>query len=374
MNSLVNEMQALLAPGVDFVLATVVSRNGSAPRTAGAQMIVHADGSIVDTIGGGLLEANVLQMAKKVFADRRCRLERFEFSGQDAAAMDMICGGQQEVLVEYVAADNPYMLALCAETAQCIRTRCKAWWVTALPSEAADFYPGFRHCLVQAEQVWVDSAAHVEARAQRVQEGLTNASLEDGAAVLLDGEWLDLSGVRSPQVVRTAVGRYLVDPVVVNGTVYIFGAGHVSQKLALVTNMIGFQTVVIDDRPEWANVERFPMADEVVVPAAMAGVFETLPINDQSYLIIVTRGHLQDKVVLEQALRTPAAYIGMIGSRRKRELIYAELESQGVPRSRLEQVHSPIGIPIEADSPEEIAVSIAAELIQVRARRAAGKA
>jgi xanthine dehydrogenase accessory factor len=131
--------------------------------------------------------------------------------------------------------------------------------------------------------------------------------------------------------------------------------------------MVDFRTVVIDDRAEYANAERFARADRINVVPSFHQAFDGLDIDRDSFLVILTRGHLHDKTVLEQALKTDAGYIGMIGSRRKRDLIYRELLDKGFTSEDLGRVHAPIGLAIDAETPEEIAVSIVAELIQVRA-------
>jgi xanthine dehydrogenase accessory factor len=158
----------------------------------------------------------------------------------------------------------------------------------------------------------------------------------------------------------------LLEPVRSDPTVFVFGGGHISICLASLVPTVGFRLVVIDDRPSFANKDRFPQADEVVVDR-FEGLLEKLRINKDDYLVIVTRGHIHDLVVLEQALQTDANYIGMIGSQRKTSLVYKELSKRGVPRNRLRRVYAPIGLEIGAETPEEIAVSILAELIQVRA-------
>jgi xanthine dehydrogenase accessory factor len=153
-------------------------------------------------------------------------------------------------------------------------------------------------------------------------------------------------------------------------TLYCFGGGHVAVPTAHLAALVGFRLVVIDDRPDYANKERFPEADKVLVIKDFSRAFDGLEIDRDSYIVIVTRGHQYDRAVLEQALKTNAGYIGMISSRRKREAIYEYLMAHGVSKGQLEQVHSPIGIDIGGETPEEIAVSIAAELIKVRSRSA----
>ena len=136
------------------------------------------------------------------------------------------------------------------------------------------------------------------------------------------------------------------------GTLYLVGAGHVAACTAEAAARVGFRVVVLDDRAEFASRQRFPLADEVRVLASFADCLPVGEIDSDSYLVIVTRGHLHDLEVLEQALRTPAGYIGMIGSRKKRNSIYTRLLDRGVTEAQLEQVRCPIGMAIEADTPE----------------------
>jgi xanthine dehydrogenase accessory factor len=176
-----------------------------------------------------------------------------------------------------------------------------------------------------------------------------------------------LAQSREPQVVTQGASRFLVEPLCHEGVVFIFGAGHISQQLALLTRLVGFRTVVLDDRTEFANRERFASADDVVVLPTFDRAMAGLPITENSYLVLVTRGHAHDKTLLGEALTTRAGYIGMIGSRRKRDAVYQELQREGFTEKAFERVYSPIGLSIAAETPEEIAVSITAELIAVRA-------
>jgi xanthine dehydrogenase accessory factor len=182
---------------------------------------------------------------------------------------------------------------------------------------------------------------------------------------------LTFEATKAKQPLAVTVGdkRYFVEPTVLPGTVFLFGAGHVSRPVAKLASLVDFRTVVVDDRQEFANSERFPSAEQIKVTASFHQSFEGLEIDRDSYVVILTRGHLHDKTVLEQALRSDAGYIGMIGSRRKRDLIFQELLTKGLCQADLERVHAPIGLAIGAETPEEIAVSIVAELIQVRAHR-----
>ena len=156
-----------------------------------------------------------------------------------------------------------------------------------------------------------------------------------------------------------------VEPILPQPVCYLFGGGHVSLAVARLAGAAGFGVVVVDDRPRFANRERFPEAAAVYADE-WEKVFPQLAVNESAYLVIVTRGHKDDMRVLRWAVATPARYVGLIGSKRKVIEIYKILESEGVPRETLERVHAPIGVEIGALTPEEIGVSIVAELIAVR--------
>lgn len=157
----------------------------------------------------------------------------------------------------------------------------------------------------------------------------------------------------------------LIEAILPVPAIFIFGAGHISLPLYEIAKITGFRVVIVDDRDTFANRERFPEADEVIVEN-FESVFDKLKINDSSYLVIVTRGHLYDEKVLEFSIKTKAKYVGMIGSKRKIKTIFANLKSRGVTQEELQKVNTPIGIPINAETPEEIAVSIMAEIIKIK--------
>ena len=155
-----------------------------------------------------------------------------------------------------------------------------------------------------------------------------------------------------------------VEPILPTPTVYLFGGGHVSTAVARVAHQAGFGIGIVDDRSSFANAERFPMASEICTSYEEA--FEKVQPNASSYVVIVTRGHKDDMRVLAWAVRTPARYIGMIGSKRKVISVYKALEKEGFSAELFDRVHAPVGLEIGALTPEEIAVSIVAELIAVR--------
>ena len=161
----------------------------------------------------------------------------------------------------------------------------------------------------------------------------------------------------------------IVEDIKTKDRAYIFGGGHVAKALDPVLRHVDFDTYIIDDRAEYANRERFPEAAEIIVCSDFDHCFDEIEPDENSYIIIVTRGHKGDLTVLRQALQKPYAYLGMIGSRRKNSLLFDQLRSEGVSEETLNQIHAPIGLEIGSETPEEIGVSIAAEMIQVRAGR-----
>jgi len=178
---------------------------------------------------------------------------------------------------------------------------------------------------------------------------------------------LDLTGRNAEEggMICGGVMDIYIEPIAPSPRVFIFGGGHISLSLSKMSTMVGFQAVVVDDRPQFANKERFPEADEVIAEEFPL-VLPKLKVNPASYLVIVTRGHAYDQEVLEWALKQDAKYIGMIGSRKKIQTVYNELKEKGFKTEQFQRVHAPIGLDIGAVTPEEIAVSIVAEMIQVR--------
>ena len=164
-----------------------------------------------------------------------------------------------------------------------------------------------------------------------------------------------------------------IEPIIPTPTVFIFGGGHISLFVSKISAMVGFRVAVIDDRAQFASKERFPEAEQVIAEEFFLA-FPQLKVNRSSYLVIVTRGHVYDREVLEWALNTEAGYIGMIGSKKKTRDVYKGLEEKGVSREKLQRVHAPIGLDIGALTPEEIAVSIVGQMVQVRREIRKGKA
>jgi xanthine dehydrogenase accessory factor len=368
MNSLINDVVKELESGQPVALATILTKNGSAPRTAGAEMLVRPDGSIAGTIGGGLMEALSIQAAMEVLQLKRPAIKEFFMTGKDASTSDMICGGNQEVLVEYLDPADARLLQLYKSVVEIIRSRKQAWWVTRLP-DFSDPSAQVVHALVKNDGNFESSGnLQISIDLNPAEADTMHPSLEKPAPILhLAGQLFDLAKIHQTEIHTINGVCYVIDPVDIYGTVYIFGGGHVSRQVAIVTHLVGFRTVVLDDRPEFITPERFPEADDRILVTNFADSFKEFDLDPNSYIVIVTRGHLNDRAVLVQALRTQAVYIGMIGSKRKCAAVFDQVLAAGFTREDIARVHAPIGLDIDADSPEEIAISIVGELIQVRA-------
>jgi len=251
---LYEEIVRLRKGGRRGAVATIVNVRGSIPSFKTAKMLVRDDGSIVGTIGGGCVEAEVWQAARDVMESEKPRTLTFDLNQDPKNDAGLVCGGTLEIFVE---------------------------------------------------------------------------------------------------------------PILPPADLYIFGAGHVAASLYQVARIAGFDVTVVDDREAYANRERFPEAQQVIAEDFDKAAAQLSP-SESSYIVIVTRGHRDDMRILRWAVQTPAHYIGMIGSKRKTITIFKELQQEGLPADLFDRVHAPIGLDIGAITPEEIAVSITAELIAKR--------
>jgi len=349
MEDIVESAWRLLNEGKDFVLATIVRQQGSAPRSAGTRMLVAEGQQIFGTIGGGLLEARVMQAAATLLQGQPSCILDVDLSNEDAAAMEMICGGEVQVLLDHIRSCKENRDLFSGWRRGLAQGR-KVLWVTVLPQDALSggvpLNP-IRHCLITAD-------GHVEG-----SWPLSAAARETLSQTARHAEHLQVQTVDGVMVVA--------DPGFRPADLYIFGAGHVARPTSQLAAMVGFRVTVFDDRPAFAHPLRFPDAAAVHQLKDFHTALQGLPVGRDTHIVIVTRGHLHDRVVLAQALKSRAAYIGMIGSRHKREATYKQLLRQGFTQADFKRVHCPIGINIGGHTPAEIAVSIVAELIAVRA-------
>jgi xanthine dehydrogenase accessory factor len=349
MQDIYSEIVKALEKKERCVLATLISRVGSAPRAVGAKYLVKEDGTALGSIGGGCVEAEVWQEAQKVMEKQEGRILHFELTSEQLAEGGLVCGGNIDVFLEPLRKD---FLNIYQEAMRMRQREGSALLATLVLVDGS--FP-----------IGEGSKVLMKASGEKIGSILGGAELEkkllsEGGMVLRE---------KKPKVLALTSGdrkmEILLEPVFSEPTVYVFGAGHISEQLAPLAKKVHFKVAVIDDREIFANRERFPEADEVIV-SEFEKCFERLNIDESSYVVIVTRGHLYDGIVLGQALESNARYIGMIGSRKKIGTLYQSLIEKGIAKETLGRVHAPIGIDINSETPEEIAVSIAAELIKVR--------
>ncbi|MBI5847269.1 MAG: XdhC family protein [Nitrospirae bacterium] len=253
---LYEELLRLKKEGRSSALATIVQCSGSAPQKTGSKMLVRDDGTIVGTLGGGCLEAEVVQAALMAIRDEQAATLPFDLTEKQGG---LVCGGRLSIFIE---------------------------------------------------------------------------------------------------------------PVIPEPTLVILGAGHVGKALATAARFSGFRVVVCDDRPEYANHENLPDAHDIVVHD-FPSIFSRMLVPDKAYIVVATRGHNHDLDAVIAALRTPVRYIGLLGSRRKKALLFKALGDAGFSDAQISRVHIPVGLPINSVTPEEIAVSIMAQVIQKRRENAA---
>jgi xanthine dehydrogenase accessory factor len=337
-----------LEAGEIVVTAKVIRHKGSTPRGAGTWMIVRQSGDILGTIGGGVMESQVLKLAVDLFNSKGPSVSHINMTHTELSSTNMICGGKVDVLLDYWE-PNDHLRNWCQELKQCLEDRQPAWYAIDLDSsDASACQTG--HYLVKG----------------------------DGEVVSADSENLALDESLKKQLLKSETPSLLsvedrdiwVEPLQLSTRLFLFGAGHVGRATAVVGFQVGFETAIFDDRSDLLRRDFFPDSVNLNQVDDFSTCIQPLDIDESSYLVIVSRGHMHDRNILAQALKTNAAYIGMIGSRKKRDTIYKNLLESGFDEADLKRVHSPIGLDIGAETPEEIAVSIVAEMIQVRAQKA----
>jgi xanthine dehydrogenase accessory factor len=323
--------------GRPFALAVVLRGLGSTPRKAGTKAIIDATGSIWGTIGGGLLESEAQRYALVAIESQRPVLFDFKFTGSNACGGDPVCGGTMRLLVDPTAAEHRATYAAAAEL---LRKRRRGALVTTVQGDA---------------------------NSPRVQVKLLVGDDQHDAAreAIAEGK---------PQFFVTALQEKdavegLAEPLIPAPLLIIAGGGHVGQALAEQARFVGFDIVVVEDRPQFADAALYP-ADVVTRRGMLADIEHEFPITQDTYVAIVGRGHLADSKNLAACIERPAAYIGMLGSRRKIALLRQHfIESGKATAEQFDRVHAPIGLDIGAETVPEIAASIVAQLVAVRRRK-----
>jgi xanthine dehydrogenase accessory factor len=329
----------VLKKGENIALITVISTTGSTPGKVAYKMLVWGkNGETIGTVGGGLIEAEMINTAKNILPKTENQVFRFDLDGVEGDERG-ICGGSIELLIEtFDEKSQP----LFEELSMAIKNGSKGVLISIISHKK----PPKKIFLKSAEQV--DIASDVGFSPQIIEsikklmdkEQSAKQTLENGAEIF-------------------------IETIPEQPMVFIFGAGHLSYYISRYARPLNFRLTICDDRAEFANRKRFPDANNIIVEN-FERVFDKIDINENSYIVIVTRGHKCDEIVLEKAVKTDAKYIGMIGSRRKTLIILKRLNKRGIPKKTLSRIYSPIGISIGAVTPEEIALSIVCELVKIR--------
>ena len=347
MDDVLTEVEQWYAGGRPFALATVVATWLSAPRPAGASMLVSASGEAVGSVSGGCVEGAVYELAQEVMAGGEPALQRYGVSDDAAFAVGLTCGGILDVFVQAVDSATFPQLPAVVES---VRGHQPVAVATVVDG------PG---------QV----GAHLVVWPDRVEGGLGSARLDaavtDDVRGMLDhGTTATLrigpDGERRQDELTVFVQSFAPRP-----RMLVFGAIDFAAAVARVGKFLGYRVTVCDARAVFATPKRFPDADEVVVEWPHR-YLETVDVDSRTIICVLTHDPKFDVPLLEAALRTDAAYIGAMGSRRTHEDRLARLRDEGVSEDALARIASPIGLDIGARTPEETAVSIAAEIVALR--------
>ena len=347
MKEVFHEAAAELDEGRPVVVATVVRTKGSTPQKPGAKLLVRDDGSGVGTLGGGCVEGDIWFAARELMKRGGSAQYRDYELNEDLAAEDgLVCGGTMYFLIDPVYEAGSYL-------------------DYAREIDAA--YAGGPAVALATVTAAGDGAGTLGARLFMREDGSTQGTLgspEMDREAVKKARELMVHGKNEFVTMRDGP-EFFVEAYTTPPQMVLCGGGHVSKAIAPLAATLGFRVFVTDDRQEFANSDRFPEAD-IIVAEKPETALPQLPINANTFIIIATRGHRYDNVALEAAAMTPAKYVGLLGSKRKTILIYEDLIRSGLPIERIREIRSPVGLDVRGRTPEEIAVSIMAEVLMFR--------
>ena len=328
------------------ILATIISTNGSTPASAFSKMLVRDGGKRwTGTVGGGCMEGDVLQEAIGMFNSASAKVLTFHLN-ETNVDQGLICGGNLDILIEPISKrDLPFIAELKAyrdNGDDCVI-------VTSISQSGR-----------------VDSKVCIASPAALINEDSSRPGRIDRTT--MDEAVRKAFHQAETQRMRTEAGEVFIEPIGGIPHLIIFGGGHVSKYISRAASMAGFRITVVDDRPEYANPQRFPEAEKTLA-VDFSEAFQHLQFTPSTYTVIVTRGHRSDEEILERVIALPTKYIGMIGSKRKILTTYGHLKERGVSSALLENVHAPVGLEIGAATAEEIGISVVAQLIAIRRGR-----
>ena len=328
----------------EIALATVVNMHGSAPRPAGARLCVTRSGEMAGSVSGGCVESDVFERALRVLDDGRPALVHYGAADESGFDVGLVCGGSIDVLIEPFAPTEAWQAVREAFERQRPAALCVGLAPDAL--------------LGRKLAVLVDGACagSVDPALDGPLAAEARRLLIEGGATVLDLPW------------RGEEGRVFVEAFPRRLRLFIVGATHTAVPLCRMARELGFCVTIVDPRSAFATEERFPEADELV-RAWPDEAFDGTPLDATAYVVALTHDPKFDLPALARALRSEAAYIGALGSRATHERLKAQLRAQGFGEAELARIHTPVGLDIGGRTPEEIALSIAAEMVAVRRGR-----
>ncbi|APY89665.1 XshC-Cox1-family protein [Streptomyces alfalfae] len=352
MLDIADDLNRWVEEGRDFAVATVVSVGGSAPRGPGAAMAVDGDGTAIGSVSGGCVEGAVYDLCVTALDEGGTVVERFGYSDEDAFATGLTCGGVIDVLVTPVRADAPERAVFAAALSGAARGGATALArVIEGPAELLG-----RPLVVRPDAAPEGSlGGHPDL--DRTAVGETRALLAAGRT----GQFVvSESGSRCGSAVTVLAESSVPPPRMI-----VFGAVDFAAALVRVGKFLGYHVTVCDARPVFATRVRFPEADDIVVDWPHRYLADTAT-DERTVLCVLTHDAKFDVPLLEAALRLPVAFVGAMGSRRTHEDRDRRLREVGLTEAELTRLHSPIGLDLGARTPEETALSIAAEIVAVR--------
>jgi len=344
MKEVIEETARLLKKNEPCVLATVVRTKGMTPQKAGAKQLIRQDGSSIGTLGGGCVEGDIWFYARQMLREKSGPQFRDYYLNEDVAAKDgLVCGGTMYFFIEPFWQPQEYL---------------------PFANEITNAYQGGPPVSLATVVSGPDEKSLGEKILIR-QDGTTLGTLENEklqAEVIKVGRKLAVFGKN--QIVDSEDGTEVyVEGFTTPPTLVIMGGGHVGRTVYNLALTLGFRICIVDDRPEFSNKERFSQAAETIVADFENGL-ENVSVNFNTFILVATRGHRYDDAATRSAIKTEARYIGLLGSKRKNLMIFRNLLKNGISLDRIKEINAPIGLNIGALSPEELAVSIMAEIIK----------
>jgi xanthine dehydrogenase accessory factor len=341
---------ALAREGTPAALATVVDSDGSTPQVPGAGAVFTAEGLACGTVGGGVGEARVEALALRALKTGASLFRTLDLGHDPSAEGEAICGGRLRVLIDARPGRHVPVFFKMMEAVKKTRPGLLAVWIQKGRGPGA----------AEVRRFWLP-------------ERFGRADLAETPLTVFEAPLRAAARTGRPSLIAAKDGRLYIEPHAPLPRLVIAGGGHVGRAVAHLGRLLNFEIIIIDDRPEFANPGRFPEAGRIAV-ADEGRMLRTLPLGPDAFVVIVTRGHRHDEEALRACVRRKAAYIGMIGSARKVGLLRDRfLENGWCSPAEWDRVRTPIGLPIGSRTVEEIAVSIAAELVAVRSRLRAVK-